>query len=161
MIIVLSYQFEGGYNYYILSSVISLSLACGCSLYWVNHIILGVYFTLILISTFVASQIMIQNFLTSNYHEVRVSYLKKTVDNIESSLQEYKIEWGMRLQIWCVMVGKGRSLTNFLVNSPSRTVLLKSVDNNDVIKDVKQMFGLLGSMLQEIGRGVGGDKWCF
>lgn len=47
--------------------------------------------------------------------------------------------------------GKGRSLTNFLVNSPGGTVFLKSVDTSDVIKDANQMFELLDSMVEEIG----------
>lgn len=62
------------------------------------------------------------------YHEVRVSYLKKAVDNIQASLEKYKVEW----EKWgCTLIcdgwtdGKGRSLTNFLVNSPSGTVFLK------------------------------------
>jgi len=46
--------------------------------------------------------------------------------------------------------GKGRSLTNFLVNSPSGTFFLKSIDTSNVIKDVKQMFELLDSMVEEI-----------
>ena len=47
--------------------------------------------------------------------------------------------------------GKGRSLTNFLVNSPSGTVFLKSVDTSNVIKDANHMFELLDSMVEEIG----------
>ena len=27
------------------------------------------------------------------YHEVRVSYLKKAVDNIQACLEKYKVEW--------------------------------------------------------------------
>jgi len=27
------------------------------------------------------------------YHEVRVSYMKKVVDNIQASLEKYKVEW--------------------------------------------------------------------
>jgi len=27
------------------------------------------------------------------YHEVRVSYLKKAVDNIQANLEKYKVEW--------------------------------------------------------------------
>ena len=45
--------------------------------------------------------------------------------------------------------GKGRSLTNCLVNSPSGTLFLKSIDTSNVIKNAKQMFELLNS--EEIG----------
>ena len=27
------------------------------------------------------------------YHEVRVSYLKNSIDNIQASLEKYKVEW--------------------------------------------------------------------
>jgi len=48
--------------------------------------------------------------------------------------------------------GKGRFLTNFLVNSQSERVFLKSIDtSNNVIKDAKQMFELLDSMIEETG----------
>ncbi|XP_028801342.1 uncharacterized protein LOC114756562 [Neltuma alba] len=89
-----------------------------------------------------------------SYHEVRVSHLKKAVDKIQESLAKYKKEW----EKWgCTLIcdgwtdGKGRSLTNFLVNSPSGTVFLKSVDTSSVIKDAKQMFELLDNLVEEIG----------
>lgn len=88
------------------------------------------------------------------YHEVRVSYLKKAVDNIQASLEKYKVEWekwGCTLMCDGWTDGKGRSLTNFLVNSPSGTVFLKSIDTSNVIKDAKQMFELLDSVIEEIG----------
>nr|KYP40371.1 hypothetical protein KK1_038293 [Cajanus cajan] len=47
--------------------------------------------------------------------------------------------------------GKGRSLTNFLVNSPSGIVFLKSIDISDVIKNGKKIFELLDNIVEEIG----------
>jgi len=47
--------------------------------------------------------------------------------------------------------GKGRSLTNFLVNSPSGTIFLKSIYTSDVIKDGKKMYKLLDNIVDEIG----------
>ncbi|RDX83186.1 hypothetical protein CR513_35926, partial [Mucuna pruriens] len=47
--------------------------------------------------------------------------------------------------------GKGRSLTNFLINSPSESVFLKSIDTSDVINDDKKMFELLDIIVEEIG----------
>jgi len=38
-----------------------------------------------------------------------------------------------------------------LANSPSGTVFLKLVDTSDVIKDAKQIFELLDSVVDEIG----------
>ncbi|XP_028755565.1 uncharacterized protein LOC114714940 [Neltuma alba] len=89
-----------------------------------------------------------------SYHEVRVSHLKKAVDKIQESLAKYKKEWekwGCTLMCDGWTDGKGRSLTNFLVNNPSGTVFLKSVDTSSVIKDAKQMFELLDNLVEEIG----------
>jgi len=79
--------------------------------------------------------------------------LKKVVGNIQASLEKYRVKW----EKWgCTSMcdgwtdGKGRSLTNFLVNSPSGIFFLKSIDTSNVIKDVKQMFELLDSMVEEI-----------
>ncbi|RDX69510.1 hypothetical protein CR513_51367, partial [Mucuna pruriens] len=88
------------------------------------------------------------------YHEVRVSFLKKAVDNIHKSLDKYKSEWekwGCTLMCDGWTDGKGRSLTNFLVNSPSGSVFMKSIDTSNVIKDGKKMFELLDSIVEEIG----------
>ncbi|XP_061360438.1 uncharacterized protein LOC133304421 [Gastrolobium bilobum] len=47
--------------------------------------------------------------------------------------------------------GKGRSLTNFLINSLRGTVFIKSVDTSSFIKDAEKMFELLDEMVMEIG----------
>ncbi|XP_028803194.1 uncharacterized protein LOC114758322 [Neltuma alba] len=89
-----------------------------------------------------------------SYHEVRVSHLKKAVDKIQESLVKYKREWekwGCTLMCDGWTDRKGRSLANFLVNSPGGTVFLKSVDTSSVIKDAKQMFELLDNIVEEIG----------
>ncbi|RDX73968.1 hypothetical protein CR513_46335, partial [Mucuna pruriens] len=88
------------------------------------------------------------------YHKVKVSFLKKRVDNIHKSLDKYKSKWEKwRCTLMCDgwMDGKERSLTNFLVNSPSGSVFLKSIDTSDVIKDGQKNFELLDSIVEEIG----------
>jgi len=88
------------------------------------------------------------------YHEVRMSYLKKIIDNIQASFEKYKVEWekfGSTLMCNSWTYGKGRSLTNFLVNSPSGTIFLKSIDTSNVINDTKQIFELLDFVVEEIG----------
>jgi len=46
-------------------------------------------------------------------------------------------------------IGKGKSLTNFLVDISSETIYLKYIDTSNVIKDVKQYFELLDSIVEE------------
>ncbi|XP_028067063.1 uncharacterized protein LOC114269894 [Camellia sinensis] len=47
--------------------------------------------------------------------------------------------------------GKSRSLTNFLVNSPSGTVFIKSIDTFGVIKSSMKLFEMLDAIVNEIG----------
>lgn len=49
------------------------------------------------------------------------------------------------------MDGKSRHLTNFLINSPSGTVFLKSIDTSSFIKDGQKLFELLDSIVEEVG----------
>ncbi|KAJ0089587.1 hypothetical protein Patl1_14272 [Pistacia atlantica] len=88
------------------------------------------------------------------YHEARISYLKKEVDLVEEKLGKYKNEWkknGCTLMSNGWTDGKGRSLTNFLVNSPSGIVFFKSIDTSEFIKNAQKMFELLDSVVEEIG----------
>uniref|UniRef100_A0A2C9VYB7 DUF659 domain-containing protein n=1 Tax=Manihot esculenta TaxID=3983 RepID=A0A2C9VYB7_MANES len=90
----------------------------------------------------------------SSYHETRVIYFKKEVDNVNSMLDKYKKEWK---RTGCTLMPDGwtdrksKSLTNFLVNSPSGTIFLNSMNISDVIKDAQRLFELLNSLVEEIG----------
>lgn len=46
---------------------------------------------------------------------------------------------------------KNKRLTDFLANSPSGTIFLKSIDTSNMIKDAKKLFELLDSLVEEIG----------
>ncbi|GMQ03740.1 hypothetical protein CsSME_00049421 [Camellia sinensis var. sinensis] len=76
-----------------------------------------------------------------SYHEVRVSFLKKEVDN----------KTGCTIMSDGWTDGKSRSLTNFLVNSPSGTVFIKSIDTSGVIKNSMKLFEMLDDIVNEIG----------
>ncbi|KAL6584924.1 hypothetical protein OROMI_004213 [Orobanche minor] len=89
-----------------------------------------------------------------SYHEARVTYLKKEIEHVHGDLDKYKKEWkktGCTLMSDGWTDGKSRHLTNFLVNSPSGTVFLKSIDTSSMIKDGKKLFEMLDSMIEEIG----------
>ncbi|XP_028113725.1 uncharacterized protein LOC114311754 [Camellia sinensis] len=47
--------------------------------------------------------------------------------------------------------GKSRSLTNFLVNSPSGMVFIKSIDTSYAIKNSIKLFEMLDDIVNEIG----------
>ncbi|CAH1447458.1 unnamed protein product [Lactuca virosa] len=61
-----------------------------------------------------------------SYHEARVTYLKKEMEN------------------------KGLSQI-FFVNSPSGTVFVKSIDTSSFAKDANKLFEMLNSIVEEIG----------
>ncbi|XP_058181206.1 uncharacterized protein LOC131299638 [Rhododendron vialii] len=89
-----------------------------------------------------------------SYHAVRVTFLKKEVDNVHSTLEKYKSEWK---KVGCSLMsdgwqdGCGCSITNFLVNSPKGTVFLKSLDTSSIIKNGVALFELLDTFVEEIG----------
>ncbi|RDX92308.1 hypothetical protein CR513_25576, partial [Mucuna pruriens] len=81
--------------------------------------------------------------------------LIKAVDNIHKSLDKYKSEWekwGCTLMCDGWTDGKGRSLTNFLVNSPSGSVFMKSIDTSNVIKDDKKCLSCWTTLWKKLGR---------
>lgn len=74
---------------------------------------------------------------------------------MHETLQKYKKEWK---KTGCTIMsdgwtdGKSRHLTNFLINSPSGTVFLKSIDTSSFIKDGQMLFELLDdSIVEEVG----------
>ncbi|XP_077229525.1 uncharacterized protein LOC143862371 [Tasmannia lanceolata] len=89
-----------------------------------------------------------------SYHEMRNTFLKSEVENIESMMDEYKKEWK---KTGCMLISDGwtdgvnGSITNFLVNSPKGTVFLRSVDISDISKNANNLFALLDSVVEEVG----------
>jgi len=59
-------------------------------------------------------------------------------------------KWGCTLICDGWINGKDMSVSNFLVYSQRAIVFLKFLDTCDAIKDVKQIFELLNSMVEEI-----------
>ena len=54
----------------------------------------------------------------------------------------------------CQMNGlsKERSLVNFLVNSSRGTMFMKSIDASSMVKTREQLFELLDSLVEEVGK---------
>lgn len=89
-----------------------------------------------------------------SYHEVRNTYLKREVDAVNEKLEKYKKEWkktGCSIMSDGWTDGKGRSITNFLVNSPMGTVFLRSIDTSDIIHDGDHLFKMLDEVVEEVG----------
>ncbi|KAF8392528.1 hypothetical protein HHK36_022871 [Tetracentron sinense] len=89
-----------------------------------------------------------------SYHEVRVPLLKKEVAYTNELLQPIRASWGI---FGCSIMSDGwtdrrnRTLINFLVNSPSGTLFLESVDASSYAKTGEKLFELLDSYVEKVG----------
>ncbi|KAK1568627.1 hypothetical protein Q3G72_026912 [Acer saccharum] len=86
-------------------------------------------------------------------HELSTSLLSKVEGNTQAIVEEVKKTWS-KTGVSIMSDGwkdiKGKQLINFLVNNPHGTVLLKSIDASDVIKDATLLFNLLDSVVEEV-----------
>ncbi|GKF80658.1 hypothetical protein Tco_0239260, partial [Tanacetum coccineum] len=89
-----------------------------------------------------------------SYHELRVPLLQKEIDYTNGLLQNHKEEWkkhgcSIMSDAWSDI--KGRSIINFLVNSPAGTMFIKSVDASSYMHTADKLFDLLDAFIEEIG----------
>ena len=47
--------------------------------------------------------------------------------------------------------GKGRSLINFLVNCPTGTIFLKSIDASEHVKDANLIVNMINEVIEDVG----------
>ncbi|XP_057984537.1 uncharacterized protein LOC131169338 [Hevea brasiliensis] len=88
-----------------------------------------------------------------SFHEVRVRLLNKEVQIINDLLESHREEWknyGCTLMCDGWTDRKGRTLINFLANSPKGSVFIKSVDASDESKTAALLASLIEKELIEI-----------
>lgn len=88
-----------------------------------------------------------------SYHELRVPLLKKELDFTNLLLKNHKEEWekhacSLMSDAWTDI--KGRSIINFLVNSPAGTMFISSVDASSYMHTGDKLFELLNAFVTEI-----------
>ncbi|KAK4259931.1 hypothetical protein QN277_006209 [Acacia crassicarpa] len=89
-----------------------------------------------------------------SYHELRVPFLKKEIERTNEMLKKHKEEW---VNFGCSIMSdawtdkKNRTLINFMVNSPSGTMFVRSVDASSYMKTGEKIFQLLDDFVEEIG----------
>ncbi|XP_059664281.1 uncharacterized protein LOC132310058 [Cornus florida] len=77
-----------------------------------------------------------------SYHEVRVPLLRKELDNTNALMNDHREEWS---KFGCSLMAdgwtdkRGRTLLNFLVNSPKGTMFIESIDTSSFLKDGKML----------------------
>ena len=88
-------------------------------------------------------------------HELRTWILKEEVNDINIMIEEHKKTWkkyGCSIMLDSWTDKKSRCFINFLVNSPSSTWFLKSIDVFDTIKNGELMFKHFDEVIEEIGK---------
>nr|XP_033508858.1 uncharacterized protein LOC104084442 [Nicotiana tomentosiformis]XP_033508859.1 uncharacterized protein LOC104084442 [Nicotiana tomentosiformis] len=89
-------------------------------------------------------------------HELRTWILKEEVANFNRMLEEHKNSWK---QYGCSIMsdswsdGKSRCFINFLVNSPTCTFFLRSIDASDSIKSGEMLASHLNKLVDDVGEG--------
>jgi len=89
-----------------------------------------------------------------SYHDIREKLLKQAMEKTDVVLEEYKEEWK---RTGCTVMSDGwtdkkrRSICNFLVNSPKRTVFLYSLDTSDISNTGDKVFKMLDNVVEFVG----------
>ncbi|XP_057803486.1 uncharacterized protein LOC131018794 [Salvia miltiorrhiza] len=89
-----------------------------------------------------------------SFHEVRVPYLKKEIEHTKLIMKEHEeqnVKYGCTLMSDGWRDKKGRSLINFLVNTPKGSMFVKSVDVSEYSHTGMKMLELLDKFVQEVG----------
>ncbi|KAK4581650.1 hypothetical protein RGQ29_025008 [Quercus rubra] len=94
------------------------------------------------------------NMKPPSYHELKVPILKKEVAYTNELLSDHKQDWK---KYGCSIMSDGwtsrtnRTLINFLVNCPSGTMFVKSIDASSFMKTGEKTFELLDTFVEQIG----------
>ncbi|XP_030964704.1 uncharacterized protein LOC115985961 [Quercus lobata] len=94
------------------------------------------------------------NMKPPSYHELRVPILKKEVGYTNELLSNHKQDWkkyGYSIMSDGWTSRTNRTLINFLVNCPSGTMFVKSIDASSFMKTGEKTFELLDTFVEQIG----------
>ncbi|PKU82064.1 hypothetical protein MA16_Dca004081 [Dendrobium catenatum] len=82
------------------------------------------------------------------------TWILNELESNDKSIEEIKKTWA---QTGVTIMSDGwsdikhKSLINILINNPYGTVFLRSVEASDQVKDAEFIFGLLDSIVEEVG----------
>ncbi|CAI0400473.1 unnamed protein product [Linum tenue] len=92
-------------------------------------------------------------FKPPSYHELRETFLKEEMKEVEEKLNVFKEEWK---SVGCSIMSDGwtdkkkRSICNFLVNSPRGTVFVESIASG-ISKNTEKVFEMLDNIVNKVG----------
>ncbi|XP_027357050.1 uncharacterized protein LOC113866362 [Abrus precatorius] len=94
------------------------------------------------------------NLPAPSYHDIRVPLLKKELEYTDSLMKDHKEQWskhGCSIMSDAWTDRKQRCLINFLVNSPTGTMFVRSNDGSNFVKTGEKLFEMLDALVEEIG----------
>ncbi|XP_060209900.1 uncharacterized protein LOC132636862 [Lycium barbarum] len=89
------------------------------------------------------------------YHEVKVPYLKKELEETNKIIEEHKVQWqryGCSIMMDKWIAKNGKMMINVLVNSLNGSVFLESYDASVSSTDSTKMFNLFEKTILKIGK---------
>ncbi|XP_023736928.2 uncharacterized protein LOC111884863 [Lactuca sativa] len=89
-----------------------------------------------------------------SYHNMRVTLLKDVLEDTRKFVDSFRPQWkkfGCSIMSGFWTDGKHRSLINFLVNCPTGTVFLKSIDASKHIHNVEYIVKKVNEVIAEVG----------
>ncbi|WOL14986.1 hypothetical protein Cni_G23767 [Canna indica] len=91
---------------------------------------------------------------TFSYHDFRGWILKRSLDEVNNTLEQYKATWSrtgctVLADEWTTSTGK--TLINFLVYCPEGTMFMKSVDASHIVASADTLYELLKHVVEEVG----------
>ncbi|GKV34245.1 hypothetical protein SLEP1_g42635 [Rubroshorea leprosula] len=95
-----------------------------------------------------------QNLKPPSHHELRVSCLNKELVYTKQLMEYHRKQWpryGVTIMFDGWTDKRQRSIINFLVNSPTGTMFVKSINASAFVKTGEKLFKLIDSIVEEIG----------
>ncbi|KAI3497431.1 hypothetical protein L1887_40029 [Cichorium endivia] len=89
-----------------------------------------------------------------SYHNLRVTLLNDVLEDTKTFVDSFRPQWqkyrcSIMSDFWTD--GKGRCLINFLVNCPTGTVFLKSIDASEHVKDAQLIVKMINEVIEDVG----------
>ncbi|XP_023755145.2 uncharacterized protein LOC111903608 [Lactuca sativa] len=91
-----------------------------------------------------------------SYHNVRVTLLKEVLQDTNKFVDSFRPQWqkyGCSIMSYFWTNGKGRALIKFLVNCPTGTVFLKSIDASEHVKDAQLIVKMINQVIEDVDNG--------
>ncbi|CAI9264996.1 unnamed protein product [Lactuca saligna] len=89
-----------------------------------------------------------------SYHNVQVTLLNKVLQDTNKFVDSFQPQWqkyecSIMYDFW--IDGKGRALIKKLLNCPTGTGFLKSIDASEHVKDAQLIVKMINQVIEDVG----------